>query len=878
MKKVLLVLTLSLLTIFGFSQTAPTVTTNAISRIEALRAESGGNVTSDGGSAVTKRGVVWSTSPTPKLSPYVKSYRLGYPSTGTGPYVNHFVAVIPPNYADGGGGIMPLLPSTTYYIRAFAINAVDTSYGNELTFTTLAAGPNKKYYFSTSGNDDNDGLSPSTPKKTLIALQNMTSSPNVTFLPGDSILFKRGDMFASGYDGTLGYFDFVSFSYIDRPYDDFTAPSGTPEKPIVFSSYGDKSLPLPNFVFPTAESPYKDGPTHWVAQFGGVSNIIIDGLQFNDTRFPVADKQNPAYSYGGMLMGEYQDTKVNGTDTTWGTNRDYGDRKGSVFNFTVQNCYFSNMSFGIGSVSAFNSKITKNVFTNLKSTVDTFGINDVLAGAIEALNGKNLEISYNYFKGAWAKSGRNSSTQGMGGITLDVFNLQNSKIVYNKVIDCSSFIEAGSIDNQDITSGMNNDTIAFNLIINSLDVISLHLTCNDVFAAAQYNIRIWNNIVVENDQSRFSGNGFGSDVYGDGQNFKWWFWGANFLTNGNINPIGTFTSGSNQITSLSRMDGIQVGSTVYGPEKAVPSYFAGGDRDYATVTSLGANSITLDKISQRTGTGVEFLSFPPLSTKGIRWSLPPNPSSSGYYGGFDNNADNDRLFAFFSGPACYGNNYDTLIDMRNNIIWGTTGLQLIYPDSRVTNSNGTRIKRKNNIYYVNGGFSHTFPTGQGTSFNNVSRLGDGASLNSGEVLYTGSQQIFKNTTSPNPENWDFTLVPGSYGIGNGSLIGGINKDFAGAPLTSTMDIGLYKYSATPNVILVSSTNTTCKTRNDGTITLNGSGGTAPYTYKVGTSAFTTTTSYTGLKAGTYVCTIKDSKGLISSINVTIKGSSVVVCP
>jgi hypothetical protein len=110
------------------------------------------------------------------------------------------------------------------------------------------------------------------------------------------------------------------------------------------------------------------------------------------------------------------------------------------------------------------------------------------------------------------------------------------------------------------------------------------------------------------------------------------------------------------------------------------------------------------------------------------------------------------------------------------------------------------------------------------------------------------------------------------------LIGGINKDFAGAPLTSTMDIGLYKYSATPNVILVSSTNTTCKTRNDGTITLNGSGGSAPYTYKVGTSAFTTTTSYTGLKAGTYVCTIKDSKGLISSINVTIKGSSVVVCP
>jgi hypothetical protein len=146
-------------------------------------------------------------------------------------------------------------------------------------------------------------------------------------------------------------------------------------------------------------------------------------------------------------------------------------------------------------------------------------------------------------------------------------------------------------------------------------------------------------------------------------------------------------------------------------------------------------------------------------------------------------------------------------------------MQLIYPDSRSTNANGTRIKRSNNIYYVNGGFSHTFPAGQGTSFNNVSRLGDGASLNSGEVLYTGSQQIFKNTTSPNPENWDFTLVPGSYGIGNGSSIGGINKDFVGVTLTNTMDIGLYKYSAKPNVILVSSTNVTCKTAANGSFTI-----------------------------------------------------------
>ena len=40
-----------------------------------------------------------------------------------------------------------LTAGTTYYVRAYAINSVDTSYGNQITFTTTAAGP---YTFSVS--------------------------------------------------------------------------------------------------------------------------------------------------------------------------------------------------------------------------------------------------------------------------------------------------------------------------------------------------------------------------------------------------------------------------------------------------------------------------------------------------------------------------------------------------------------------------------------------------------------------------------------------------------------------------------------------------------------------------------------------------------
>ena len=844
MKKVLLGLTLSLLTIFGFSQ-VPTITTNSVTDITNLRATCGGNVTNIGGDEVTKRGIIWSTSNTNLVyTPILNEINTDNSNT-----FSTFVA--------------PLLPSTTYYIRAFAINSSGVGYGQIVQFQTLTAGANNKWYWSTSGNDNNNGTSPSTPKKTLAKLQDLMCCGDVTFLPGDTIFFKRGDVFANGFTAANG-FPYVSCSFTNRPELDYTAPSGTPDKPIVLTNYGDATLPLPNFLFPSATPQVRgSSETHYVMRFNGVSNIVVDGLQFNDTRFNVADKATPAYTRGGIIMGEYTNTSVNGTDTIWGTNRVNGDRRGSVFNFTLRNCLFSNISFGLPSVSAFNSKITKCTFTNLKSTADTFGINDVLAGAIEALNGDTLEISYNYFKGAWSKSGRNSSTQGMGGITMDVFNFKNSKVIYNKIIDCSNFIEAGSLDSEDSLSGMMYDTIAYNLIINSGNMMSLHTTCGDVFKGNTHNLSIWNNIIIENNKSRFSGSGFGQDVYGDGQDFKWWFYGNNFLTTGYNDINATFNSLSFQFT-LNKTEGVKIGSTFYGPEKETQKVFPPNAEQYGTVVGINGNVVTMDKKPAYSGTK-PFLVFPPLADKGITWSQPNNPTSSGYYGTFDNNIRNARLFIEYAEPFCWGAGYDTLVDLRNNIFYNTTGFQTMYDDTR------TRVKRANNVYYFSGGFAHTYNNG-GVSFNNISRLGDGATLRPTERIVTTG--IFKDTTAGLPENWDFHLLPGGYSIGGGSPIVGVTKDFAGVPLTGTMDIGLYKYSATPILVLNTSTNITCKTATNGSFTVSASGGTAPYTYKVNNSLYTTTTTYSNLAPATYTVTVKDAKGLLSTLNVTIKSSSV----
>ena len=105
------------------SPSLPTVTTTATSSITLSGAAGGGNVTDDGGAANTTRGVVWSTSPNPTVALSTKTAD----GTGAGTYTSTI------------GG---LSSSTVYYIRAYATNAAGTSYGSELSFSTLGVGSN----------------------------------------------------------------------------------------------------------------------------------------------------------------------------------------------------------------------------------------------------------------------------------------------------------------------------------------------------------------------------------------------------------------------------------------------------------------------------------------------------------------------------------------------------------------------------------------------------------------------------------------------------------------------------------------------------------------------------------------------------------------
>src|ERR1035437_4915587 len=96
---------------------ATLITTSPVS-ITVNSAQSGGNITLDGGASVTARGVCWSTSHNPTIADNL---------TSNGSGIGIFTS-----------SLTELTPNTLYYVRAYATNSMGTAYGDEISFTTLS--------------------------------------------------------------------------------------------------------------------------------------------------------------------------------------------------------------------------------------------------------------------------------------------------------------------------------------------------------------------------------------------------------------------------------------------------------------------------------------------------------------------------------------------------------------------------------------------------------------------------------------------------------------------------------------------------------------------------------------------------------------------
>jgi uncharacterized protein (TIGR02145 family) len=99
------------------SDSKPELTTAIITSIDKTTAVSGGNITGEGGTPVTARGICWGLA----TSPTIDNYKV-QSGSGTGTFICTLTS---------------LTPDKKYFVRAYATNMGGTAYGNELSFTTL---------------------------------------------------------------------------------------------------------------------------------------------------------------------------------------------------------------------------------------------------------------------------------------------------------------------------------------------------------------------------------------------------------------------------------------------------------------------------------------------------------------------------------------------------------------------------------------------------------------------------------------------------------------------------------------------------------------------------------------------------------------------
>jgi hypothetical protein len=114
-------------------ETVPSITNPTATQIKANKAVLGATVTSDGGSAIIQRGVVWSTSADPTTSS------------------NDGMVTSPGTVGTFTVNATGLTSGATYHYRGYAINAVGTSYTADATFTTVVKKGRVKVFITPAG-------------------------------------------------------------------------------------------------------------------------------------------------------------------------------------------------------------------------------------------------------------------------------------------------------------------------------------------------------------------------------------------------------------------------------------------------------------------------------------------------------------------------------------------------------------------------------------------------------------------------------------------------------------------------------------------------------------------------------------------------------
>ncbi|MEC0093712.1 S-layer homology domain-containing protein [Paenibacillus macquariensis] len=289
------------------SSVATVSTTDPVTNVTATSADVGGDITSEGGAPVTVRGIVYSTTSNPTLA----DKQIVVAGT-TGSYTSNL------------GG---LVAGTTYYVRAFATNSVGTSYGNDVSFTTLSTTPPIATVIAMSLNK-HTGTMQVGDTFTVVATATMsdTTTQDITSLitwtaddpskvsihNGVITALKSGSVtIEAKYSGTSVIVDHINLN-ITNPYipGTGTGTGGTP-------SYGTNEITVEKPpaastppIFPTGVNIAKviSELTKKLEDSKGVS------VNFNDTATHWADKTVKLFTKLGVVKG-YEDGSFRPNDS-----------------------------------------------------------------------------------------------------------------------------------------------------------------------------------------------------------------------------------------------------------------------------------------------------------------------------------------------------------------------------------------------------------------------------------------------------------------------------------------------------------------------------------------------------------------------------------
>ena len=264
----------------------PAVITSDVSNVTSCSATCGGEVTSDGGSDVTERGICWSTSANPTIDD-------NHVSAGSG--VGAFTAKI-----NG------LEANTTYHVRAYAANEAGTAYGQDVEFTTLEGG----------GSGEHEWVDLGLPSGTLWATCNV----------GANAPEEYGDYFSWGETQTKSTYDWSTYRYCNGYLDQLTKYCSN-------SSYGYNGFTdtltvlLPEDDAATAWGSGWCTPTEaqWMELYQNTTNIWttqngVNGSLFTSANgatlfLPAAGSRGINEHYYAGIVGEYWSSALH-TDYT----------------------------------------------------------------------------------------------------------------------------------------------------------------------------------------------------------------------------------------------------------------------------------------------------------------------------------------------------------------------------------------------------------------------------------------------------------------------------------------------------------------------------------------------------------------------------------